>query len=89
MFGDFLYDWASIDPEVIKAADFLYKVDIDGPISFGVFTKEKFADDSLGRFLQLRGYVAEQKVAALLRAQGYEVSFPESATQAGYDMTVD
>jgi hypothetical protein len=89
VFGDFLYDWASIDPEVIKAADFLYKVDIDGPISFGVFAKEKFSEDSLGRFLQLRGYVAEQKLAALLRAQGYEVSFPESATQAGYDMTVD
>ncbi len=89
--GDVLYDRFSIDPEALKAADFLYKDKIGNFFEFSEFVKKKFpvVDTGSGAFIQLRGYVAEQELAASLKAKGYEVAFPDNPNQAGYDILLD
>jgi hypothetical protein len=83
--GDMLYNAAQINPDVIAAADFSYLADVDGPVDFALLA----AGMSEGAAVRLKGYVAEQVVAAELQAAGHAVSLPESASEPGWDLLVD
>ncbi len=85
MVGDMLYNAAQISPDVMTAADFSYLVDVDGPVDFALLA----AGMSVGAAVRLKGYVAEQVVAAKLQAAGHVVSLPESASEPGWDLLVD
>src|SRR5579884_651312 len=90
--GDFLYDYIRIDPEVLRAVEFARAADVDGVLSFARFADRKadLSGASLdGLHSQLQGYVAEQVVAHHLLAEHHDVSFPETATNAGWDLEVD
>ena len=68
--------------------DFARKDDIADMFSFAYFS-EKINIESLGDINQLKGYVAERLIAQELQSQGYEVEFPESSNQAGYDLLIN
>jgi hypothetical protein len=83
--GDVLYHAAQISPEVIAAADFSYLADIDGSLDFALLA----AGMGDGAVVRLKGYVAEQIVAAKLQAAGHVVTFADSASEPGWDLRVD
>lgn len=83
--GDMFYHAAQICPEVMAAADFAYLENIDGPIDFALLALG-IGDGAANR---LKGYVAEQVVAARLQADGHVVSMPETANEQGWDLLVD
>jgi hypothetical protein len=83
--GDMLYNAAQISPNVLAATDFSYLADVDGPIDFAFLA----AGMSEGAAVRLKGYVAEQVVAAKLQAAGHVVSMPDSASEPGWDLLVD
>lgn len=90
--GDIIYSWAAVDPSVIAAADFIHTADIGSGLSFAQLA-EQILDGSersvLGATSQLKGYVAEQAVAAQLTAAGHTVSLPDAANEPGWDLLVD
>lgn len=91
-FGDLIFDMARVDPAVVSALDFSRKQSIEGTMDFASYVQERVQSSgeiSLGEFSQIKGYVAEQYVSVKLQAQGYEVEFPETANQAGFDLIVD
>jgi hypothetical protein len=90
--GDFLFDLSAIDPKVLEAADFSHKMDLGDPFSFADFAEHVSSLSAAairGHEANLLGYTAERIVAARLTERGYVVSIPESASQPGYDLTVD
>jgi hypothetical protein len=91
-FGDLLYDWVRIDPQVVDALDFVHVADLGDIFSFARYADslQALGDAArLGNVTQLQGYVAERMVAGMLRAQGAEVAFPDSPDQPGYDLIVN
>lgn len=90
--GDMLYNLAAIEPKVIQAADFSRSADIESTLDFATLA-EQIQNSSqaaiLGATSQLKGYVAEQAVAAQLVAQGHTVSLAETANNPGWDLLVD
>lgn len=90
--GDALYSACAINPSVLAAADFSRVAEIDSSLDFAEFATEvmdKTGSALTGAFASLKGYTAEQFVAAELMARGHVVSFPESSNQAGFDLLVD
>jgi uncharacterized membrane protein len=90
--SDIVYSAASIDPTVIKAADFTRADVLDDPLAFADFARkihEMSPTAYTGAISNIKGYVAEQVVAAELIAQGHQVSFPEVSNEAGWDLLVD
>ena len=90
--GDVLYDYIRINPAVVHAVEFSRSADVDSVLSFARFadTKADLSGASLaGLHSELQGYVAEQLVAEHLEAQGHDVVFPDSATNPGWDLSVD
>ncbi|MBU1307019.1 MAG: hypothetical protein KKF33_16065, partial [Alphaproteobacteria bacterium] len=90
--GDILYNAVSIDPAVLNAADFSGSADIGDIFRFGAFADRIGAMASTaaaGAGNRLRGYVAEQIVAARLVENGHVVSFPDTANNPGFDLLVD
>lgn len=91
-FADIVYTAASIEPAVVAAADFSREADIDYLVSFGAFAERHEALAGAARTgfeSNLQGYVAEQIVATRLVEQGHQVSFPEAANNAGFDLLID
>jgi hypothetical protein len=91
-FGDLIYDIVRIDPTIVEAADFARAADLSEIPSFVHFAdrlSELPASTFDGNISQIQGYVAEHLVAQSLRSQGVEVEFPESSSQAGYDLIVN
>jgi hypothetical protein len=91
-FGDLLYDWIRIDPQVVNALDFVRVANLGDIFSFARHADSLQALGEaarLGNITQLQGYVAERMVAGMLRAQGAEVAFPDSPDQPGYDLIVN
>jgi hypothetical protein len=90
--GDFLYDYLRIDPVVMEGVDFARAADLSNPLAFAEFANKQAtlmaegAGDSIDR---LKGYVAERMVAQHVAAAGYDVSFPESPNQVGYDLLIN
>jgi hypothetical protein len=90
--GDIAYSAAAIRPEVIAAADFSRLENLGDPVAFAEAAKkivELAPEGFAGAMNNLKGYVAEQLVAAELVAQGHDVEFPETANQEGWDILVD
>lgn len=90
--GELVYNIHRLDPNVLQAADFSRVEDLADPIEFAGFAHriaEMGAASQLGAFSNLKGYVAEQLVAAQLIEQGHLVEFPVTSNQAGWDLSVD
>jgi hypothetical protein len=90
--GDVLYDAAAIDPTVLSAADFSRAEEICSVFDFCAFSdrfRSAAAESVAGAESNLRGYVAEQIVAARLVEQGHVVSFPTTPNNPGFDLLVD
>lgn len=90
--GDIVYYAAAIDPTVLKAADFSRTEDLSNIFNFGAFANRASALSSvshMGIENNLRGYVAEQLVAARLVEQGCQVTFPDTSNNPGFDLLVD
>ena len=90
--GDVLYSAAAVNPAVLSAADFSSVAEIDGRVAFAKVAQEILENPSAsiaGHISHLKGYVAEQAVAAELTAAGHTVSFPEAANEPGWDLLVD
>lgn len=84
--ADLIYHAAAIDPKVLAAADFSRSMDIEGPVDFagriGAFLSE-------GARTNLRGYTAEQIVAAHYIDAGCSVEIPATSNMPGYDLLID
>lgn len=84
--ADLVYHAASIDPKVLAAADFSRAVGIGNPVEFagriGAFLSE-------GARANLRGYTAEQIVAAHFTNAGCAVEIPATSNMPGYDLLID
>jgi hypothetical protein len=90
--GDIILTSSSINPHIIDGVDFARRADIDNPISFGIWADKVTSlspSEYMGHFNGVKGYVAEQMVAAELVNAGHEVEFPASSSQAGWDLLVD
>lgn len=90
--GDIVFDAVAIDPTVLHAADFSRSEDIANIFDFGVFADRigsMAAETVAGAGNNLRGYVAEQFVAARLVEQGHVVTFPDTSNNPGFDLLVD
>lgn len=90
--GDMIYHAVSVDPMVLSAADFSRTEDIADIFQFGAFAERivSMAEAArAGATNNLRGYVAEQLVAARLVAGGHVVSFPDTSNNAAFDLLVD
>jgi hypothetical protein len=90
--ADMIYNVVSIDPTVLKAADFARTDDISDIFTFGAFADRmaqmaERAQD--GAENGLRGYVAEQIVAARLVENGHIVTLPLTSNNPGFDVVVD
>ena len=89
--ADLLYDVARVDPLVLQASDFSSAADLSDPIRFGAFASRVAGLDEAaraGHLAHLEGYVAERLFAQSLQSQGFEVEFPTSANQPGFDLFV-
>lgn len=90
--GDALYNYAAIDPMVVKAADFSRAMDIDGRLDFSVLAHQILDGTPAsvtGAHASLKGYVAEMAVAEQLVKTGHTVSFPSTSNEKGWDLLVD
>ena len=82
----------AIDPTVLRAADFSRSDDISDIFDFGIFAERiesMAAESAAGAGNNLRGYVAEQIVAARLVEQGHVVTLPSTSNNPGFDLRVD
>mgnify|MGYP003681891998 CR=1 FL=1 len=90
--GDIILTNALINPHAIEGIDFARQPDLGDPTSFGIWA-DKVTSLSpaayMGNFNGVKGYVAEQMVAAELVSTGHDVEFPSSSSQAGWDLIVD
>ena len=90
--ADVVYDAVAIDPQVIAALDRSRSDDLAGIFKFGR-EADRITDLSgaaqVGAENNLRGYVAEEVVAARLVEEGHQVSRPDSANHPGFDLIVD
>ncbi len=90
--GDFLYTIWSIDPMVVKAADFSRSEDIGNVFEFAAFAErwEKMsASGAQGLENSLQGYTAEQLVLTRLVEDGHVVKLAEVSNAPGFDILVD
>lgn len=90
--GDFVYHSAMIDPQAVAAADFSSVTDVDELFDFAQFAgrfSQYSAPALAGATDRLKGYIAEQMVAARLVDKGHIVELPGSAAEPGYDLIVD
>lgn len=87
--GEFLYDFLMINPTVVEGIDFARSEDLSSVFSLSRFAKTVDIDLATGDMAQLQGYVAEQMIAQKLEAAGYDVQFPETSNQAGWDILID
>lgn len=87
--GEFLYDYLRLDPLVMKGIDFSRAEDLSSLFTFSEFADSVNIQLNTGDIAQMQGYVAERMIASELQAKGYDVEFPETSNQAGYDLLVD
>ena len=87
------WHWASIDIQVIEAADFSSTQHIDSGFDFAQYIHQYVSDmdaeSLLGFKRRLMGYVGEQNVADLLIEQGHIVEVAQTANQPVWDLLVD
>lgn len=91
--AELLWHWASIDPQVIAAADFSSTLEINNGWDYANFVHQQI-DGLSGAQLQgfsnrLQGYIGEQRVTELLEAQGQQVEEALTANQPIWDLQVN
>ena len=89
--GDLLYDVVRLDPLVLKALDFSRTADLANPLSFAAFAERTAGLNQAaqeGTINALQGFVAERVFAQHLQSRGFEVEFPSSPNQPGYDLLI-
>ena len=91
--ADFIWSWAIIDPNVIKAADFGSSYEVHNGFQFAEYLHNHFdvlttgaKDGFLNRLL---GYVGERQAADILVHQGHIVELAATANQPIWDLYVD
>lgn len=90
--GELAYHVYALDPHVLRAAEFSRLEDLSDPVKFACFARYvdgMSASSHLGAFSHLKGYAAEQVVAAQLIDQGHIVEFPAVSNEPGWDIAVD
>jgi phosphopantetheinyl transferase (holo-ACP synthase) len=87
-FIDVIYDYLMVNPNVIKSVDFARSEDLASFFTFQQFAAS-FDFENTGELTRLKGYTAEHLVALELQGKGYEVEFPSTSNQVGYDLIVD
>lgn len=90
--GELFHNAYRLDPLVLRAADFSRIEELDDPVAFSAFAHRVTrmnAASHLGAYSNLKGYVAEQYVAARLVEQGHVVEFPALSNEPGWDLAVD
>jgi hypothetical protein len=91
--ADFVWSWATIDPNVIKAADFGSSYDIHNGFQFAQYLHSHFDALTTGAkdgFLnRLLGYIGERQAADILAHQGHIVELAATANQPVWDLLVD
>ncbi|MEG2521119.1 MAG: glycine zipper domain-containing protein [Christensenellaceae bacterium] len=87
------WHWASIDTQVIDAADFSSTQDIQSGFEFAQYIHQHVSnmdtESLIGFKRRLMGYVGEQNVADLLIEQGHVVEVAQTANQPVWDLLVD
>lgn len=90
--GDFLYTAWSINPMVIRGADFSRAAEIGNVFEFAEFAerwKEMSSASAQGLENSLQGYTAEQLVLTRLIEDGHAVELADVSNTAGFDILVD
>lgn len=82
-----LWSLAQVDGEVLDAMTFSSAGSEEGFWALRRLASTGFGTD--GAIQRLKGYVAEQKVALDLQRDGFDVEFPDDASQPGFDLLVD
>lgn len=88
------YYLSQLDENVLEAMEFAFAQDLSNFRDFHDYINEKYlgileAESAEGWLTRLEGYVTEQYAADVLTRLGYEVEFPSSPNQAGWDLLVD
>ena len=87
------WHWASIDSQVIDAANFSSTQDINSGFDFAQYihhyVSDMDAESLLGFKRRLMGYVGEQNVTDLLIGQGHIVEVAQTSNQPVWDLLVD
>lgn len=91
--AEYAWSWATIDPDVIRAAAFSSDVHIHNGFQLVDYLHhhyESLGDTGRTGFSdRLLGYVGEQKAAAILHAQGHAIDMAHSSTHPVWDLLVD
>jgi len=87
------WQWSTINPDIIAAADFSSTHDIRSGLDFANYVHQQISGldgAALAGFNnRLLGYVGEEKVSQLLQAQGHLVEVAQAANQPVWDLLVD
>lgn len=88
-----VWGWASIDPDIVAAADFASEAGIRNGFDFAQYIhahmdglREAAKEGFLSR---LQGYIGERQVADILMAQGHTVELAATANQPIWDLLMD
>ena len=90
--GDFLYTIWSINPMVIRAADFSRAAEVGNVFEFAAFAerwKGMSAASARGFENSLQGYTSEQLVLMRLVEDGHAVELAGTSSTPGFDIIVD
>jgi hypothetical protein len=87
--GEFIYDYVMINPTVVEGLDFARTEDLSSLFSLSQFASGIDTSVLSGDMAQIQGYVAEQMLAVELQAKGYDVEFPETSNNPGWDILID
>ena len=91
--AELYWQWSTINPDVIAAADFSSTLDIRSGLDFANYVHDHMSGlegAALAGFNnRLLGYVGEEKVSQLLQAQGHVVEVAQTSNQPVWDLLVD
>jgi len=91
--AEFMWNWFTIDPHLISAADFASTESIRNGLDFANYIHTHYDNLSAvgkeGFAARLEGYLAEQHVAAAFERLGHQVQIAETANQPVWDLLVD
>ena len=91
--AEVLWQWASIDPQVIRAVDAAHVDTVTSGFDLAQWVHQRIdpleGDSLAGMQNRLLGYLGEQRVSGLLAAQGHQVEMATTANQPIWDLLMD
>lgn len=91
--AEVLWQWASIDPQVIRAVDAAHVDSVTSGFDLAQWVHQRIdpleGDSLAGMQNRLLGYLGEQRVSGLLAAQGHQVEMATTANQPIWDLLMD